>query len=129
MLFSGIAQSYRCSTCEKVYSNTIPTSIIPLLIILLAVFALWAEFFDHLLGGNWMIWLLAPFVSVFSFAFAYTALQHFTAPWLKSQACPGCKTKLEAVGGGFVDGVSLAKHELILYLFILGPPILLVLII
>ncbi len=41
MLFSGLVQAHRCLRCNAIFSNVIPTSVIPIAIVVVASSMLW----------------------------------------------------------------------------------------
>jgi len=101
-----------------------PTSILPMLVVLVVANAFWVDFFDHLLPMTWLAFLAGMAVALSSLPFAILLHQRITAPWLASRICPGCDTSLEATGGGFVDGTPPSKHELIVYSTVCALPML-----
>jgi hypothetical protein len=50
-------------------------------------------------------------------------VQRITTPWLRKLSCPECAVALDAKGGGFIDGASPDKLELLTYLLLIGFPL------
>jgi hypothetical protein len=125
MLFSGVVQRFRCSACERGYSHIIPTSIVPLLLTLLVACSLWTGFMIGVFGDYWFAYLIALAASCASIPTFYFLLQKTLSPWVDTRVCPKCRIQLEVVGGGFVDGAPPSAQELMLYLLVIGVPLLL----
>ncbi|MCB0328515.1 MAG: hypothetical protein KDD70_02595 [Bdellovibrionales bacterium] len=124
MIFSGVVRSYRCPTCEKNYSSVLPTSVIPMLTVVVIAGCLWSSLIEKIVGMRLVSILLGVGLAVASVAVIFVFLERFTDRWLTTRTCPRCNVKLESVGGGFVDGTTPTKQELLMYLLILGLPLL-----
>jgi hypothetical protein len=101
-----------------------PTSILPMLVVLVVANAFWVDFFDHLIPMTWLAFLAGLAVALSSLPLAILVLQRITAPWLATRVCPRCNMSLEATGGGFVDGTPPSKQELVVYAVVCALPML-----
>ena len=127
MLFSRSAKSYNCLKCNRNFSEVTPTSVIPMLIVIITSTVIWAgnisEFFK--LKSIWLLLaLLLGFVlTIGIFFLTFLLLQNAFVPWAKRMKCPECGGDLESTGGGFIDGVNPGLQELLLYIIVTVLPL------
>lgn len=124
MLFSGVVKSYECPACEARYTHTIPTSLLPILVVTVVASAFWTEALLAVLSGTWAAYLLALVISALSIPLAHLLVTKLTLSWTSSNTCPSCGAQLKPIGGGFIDGGPPSIQELIVYLTVIVVPLL-----
>ena len=122
MLFSGIAQSYECPDCQKKFATLIPTSILPLLIVVYLTWVLWGSLLAGSFSYEWIGYLCALPLALLSPFLLCGLAERVEAEWIKNKSCPDCSAKLKAVGGGFVDGGFPGTSEVFMYSYSLLLP-------
>ena len=127
MLFSGSVKSFKCLKCDRIYSEVTPTSVMPMLIVIIASTTLWAgniaEFFKLRSIGLLLAFLFGFVLTIGTFFLTFVLLQNVFSPWIKRMKCPECGGNLEGTGGGFVDGVTPGLQELLLYIIVIILPL------
>jgi len=127
MLFSGSVKSYKCSGCDRTLSAVVPTSIIPMLIVVIMATTIWAgnisQFFDLTSKTFLFVFPIGAVLAFASFFLAYVLLQRAFSGWEKSRTCPSCGGDLEGVGGGFLDGGTPSLQEILLYAIVIMVPL------
>jgi len=124
MLFSRIAQCYQCPECKKKYTNEIPTSFFPILLVVGAGVVLWMRTLEAIIAPLWLLSLVSFIGSVGLFALTFSLIQFVTARAIRNGVCRDCGGSLEGVGGGIVDGAPPTCSELFLYGVMIGLPLL-----
>jgi len=127
MLFSGSVKSYKCSNCDRNFSVVTPTSVIPMLIVVFVAAAIWAgnisEFFDLSSRGLLIAFPIGVALAIGSFLLTFVLLQRAFSGWEESGKCPGCGGALKGVGGGFLDGATPSRQEVLLYAIVVVVPL------
>ena len=127
MLFSGSVKSYKCTKCDNNFSEVTPTSVIPMLIVIIIATSLWAENiaeFFKLKSIGLLLALVSGFLlAVAIFVLTFVLLQKAFYPWKKRLKCSECGGKLEGKSGGFIDGAAPGFQELLLYVIVIILPL------
>lgn len=123
MLFSAVAQSYRCPECQKGYSFSTPTSFFPILAVIIFSSALWGSVFDALWESRLMALFLGFVCGIAIFTGLFSLIDSFERRECRKGVCGKCGAKLEMVGGGFVDGGAPSMKEILIYVLSLVIPL------
>ena len=115
MLFSSVVQAYRCSQCHSAFSKVIPTSILPIGMVMIIAGVLWSRTLVAWIKIHWIAYVLGFILSIVSLYLVYDRLDRLLTPKLVHGVCPHCGGKLKGVGGGFLDGVAPTRVELLTY--------------
>jgi hypothetical protein len=116
MVFSGVIRLYRCKNCGNRFSDTIPTSIIPLLIALTFSFVLWASALGILFPIGKLAFIPGIILSLSIYLASYLILDRLMNKNLAAGVCPECGGELRPEQSGFYDGGRPCRFELSLYL-------------
>ena len=123
MLFSGLVQAHRCLRCNAIFSNVIPTSFIPIAIVVVASSMLWGSAIFHLIANQLIALLLGIITGTASFFLILTAILQWATRKTSNGICPACGGELKAEGGGFCDGGAPTRLELLTYALTLLIPL------
>ena len=123
MLFSGLVRAHRCLRCNATYSNVIPTSFIPIAIVVVASSMLWGSGILHFIANPLIAFLLGIITGTASFFLILTAIQQWATRKFSKGICPACGGELKAEGGGFYDGGAPTRLELLTYVLSLLIPL------
>ncbi len=127
MFFSGSVKSYKCTGCDRKFSAVVPTSVIPMLTVVIMATTIWArnisQFFDLSPRASLFVFPIGLVLAIGSFILTFMLLQEAFSGWEKSRKCPDCGGDLEGVGGGFLDGGTPSLQELLLYAIVVGVPL------
>jgi len=115
MLFSGSVRAYRCLQCNRHFCETIPTSLIPIILLIIVTASLWAFVLEQILGSRLLALLLCYPIAIVLMMLVYMALSWLLNPNLNKQICPRCGGQLKGVGGGFSDGHLPERTEWLTY--------------
>lgn len=115
MLFSGMIQSYRCRQCNAGFSHVIPTSLLPIAVVVIFSGAFWGDAIFLLIAIRWIACFLGFFLGFATFLCSLLALDRFMKRKFSDRVCPKCGGELEAMGGGFYDGGGPDRLELLAY--------------
>ena len=122
MLFSGSVRSYKCTECDSNFSDVIPTSIIPIILVLFISGVCWLYSLVLILNNSLLALIFAFIVNISSFLFFFYVTGKLMHKNLHHLICPSCGGKLEALQGGFYDGGLPCRMELIIYLVTIMLP-------
>ncbi|MCB0321747.1 MAG: hypothetical protein KDD60_12545, partial [Bdellovibrionales bacterium] len=75
MIFSGVAQSFRCRDCQTNYSDYLPTSILPLIVVVVVASKMWSEVLWEVFGIHWLSVVGGIALAIVSFCLIFLLLQ------------------------------------------------------
>ncbi len=120
MLFSGSVSSYQCPACASVYAKVIPTSLLPIAVVIGLTAAPWTRVLGLLVPFKWVAVLLGVVTSVTALWLIHTLLEALTNRKLRRGVCRKCGAKLRCTGAGFYDGGRPSLRELVTYMLALA---------
>jgi hypothetical protein len=123
MLFSGVAQCYECPNCGEKFSTRIPTSIVPLLIIVITAGMFWDSIVLAVIEIPVLALGVGLALGIGSYFLSFEILQMAMTNWARTKKCPICGGKLKGVAGGFVDGGIPSLQEVLAYAIVIGLPL------
>lgn len=122
MLFSGSIRSYKCTDCSSNISDVIPTSIIPIILVLFISGVCWLYSLELLLNNRLLALIIALIINIGTFLLVFYVIDKLMHKKIHQLICPSCGGKLEALQGGFYDGSLPSRMELIIYLVTIMLP-------
>lgn len=120
MIFSGHVQFLRCSACGREYSCVTPTSVLPMLAIVVLGTLQWIGVLS-VFAWHKAVVVLVAILSGILFPIGLLLLVGLWGQWRLTE-CPKCGSKLAVVGGGFYDGCVPGPAELVIYVAAVAVP-------
>jgi hypothetical protein len=93
-----------------------------MLLVIFAATVCWAQVFTRLLTNRLLIFVLAVAFAIGMLLGLIAVQQHRNSRWQRNKTCPDCGARLEAAGGGFVDGAAPGLQELFIYAMTIAVP-------
>lgn len=122
MLFNCVVQTYKCPDCEGAFYNVMPTSIVPMIIVVATADIFWGRTIALALSILGIAFPLGFIVSVGVLLVTYVMLYRIFAKQLRQGLYPKCGAKLHPSSGGFVDSSVPEVRELLLYAVSISAP-------
>ncbi len=122
MIFNSIIQSYQCPSCDTIYSKALPTSVIPMGMVIIAAAILWARTYSLLMSNYWLSGLSAIITSTVLLLIMLLFLDWHRSRIFNKGICMKCGSRLKAKFSGFTGGIFPDLTELFIYTIMLLLP-------
>ncbi|MFT3784597.1 MAG: hypothetical protein QM770_00335 [Tepidisphaeraceae bacterium] len=115
MLFSARVVDFKCDSCSAQHSLVLPTSIIPIAVVVYVASLFWRKALSHFVAYKWLQVTLGLALAFGSICLLFAFYESVILRELRRGICPKCGSKLTQISSGFWDGIIPTWAEVVIY--------------